>query len=92
MTRRRHGRRVRCADAAKPPVWHDAFARMGAAQVQVKLNEAVVWTRPGVVRRDPRGPYYSVFGSDAAVFGQAKTSRRHARKGNSNTNQSLSRS
>lgn len=60
---------VECRSSdASAAAWKYGFARLGAAQLQAKLDETVVWQRPGVVRWDPREPYYSRFGPDGAVF------------------------
>jgi hypothetical protein len=52
--------------------WCYGFARLGAAQLQARLNDATVWERPGIENWSSTDPYFSVFGDEAAVFGSAK--------------------
>ena len=50
--------------------WHFAFARMGAARCQAHLDDKLVWQCPTIENWDNRAPYYSMFGTDQAVFGE----------------------
>ena len=50
-------------------VWHFAFARMGAAKGEARLDDKVVWECAAIKAWDRREPYFSVFGPDADVFG-----------------------
>jgi len=57
-------------DSRGTATWHFAFARMGAAACQARLDEKVVWECAAIKAWHNREPYYSVFGKDAAVFGK----------------------
>ena len=51
-------------------VWQYGLARMGAAACEARLDGRIVWECAPVERWDNAEPYYSMFGSDAAVFGE----------------------
>jgi hypothetical protein len=57
------------ASGGERPAWHFSFARMGAGAVEARLDDKVVWECPAIKAWDSREPYFSVFGSDADVFG-----------------------
>ena len=57
------------ADDSGRGKWSFGVARMGAASCQAKLDDKVVWECPPIDVWDSREPYYSMFGTDATVFG-----------------------
>lgn len=57
------------ADSKGRAAWYFGFARMGAASCQAKLDDQVVWECLAIDGWDNRQPYYSMFGTDATVFG-----------------------
>ena len=50
--------------------WQFAFARMGAASCRARLQDKVVWECRAIGDWSSREPYFSMFGANAAVFGE----------------------
>jgi len=58
-------------DKAGKATWHFAFARMGAAAAQARMDRQIIWECSAIKDWKSDESYFSYYGSDEFVFGDA---------------------